>query len=136
MIPTTTMRKSLSDKKLLGSVLVGPSWSAWRVLLIALMGEALTDTERETLTGREREPQAVFGSYLQKYAYPDFYKHHVERNHRELIDWTRGEPFDPKAGGSGEKESFHQGSRVGGRFILRSRPSARNRTNPVGAADA
>ncbi|THD61351.1 hypothetical protein [Phenylobacterium sp.] len=39
------------------------------------------------------EPQAVFGSYLHKYAYPDFYKLHVEKNHRELIDWRRGKPF-------------------------------------------
>src|ERR1700761_3161360 len=39
------------------------------------------------------EPQAVFGSYLQKYAYPDFYKLHVEKNHRELISWHRGKPF-------------------------------------------
>jgi hypothetical protein len=46
------------------------------------------------------EPQAVFGSYLQRYAYPDFYRQHVERNHRELINWTRGSLFDRK--GSGE----------------------------------
>ncbi|WP_411820240.1 hypothetical protein ABFZ85_02060 [Hyphococcus formosus] len=39
------------------------------------------------------EPQAVFGSYLQKYAYPDYYKAHVERNDRELINWTRGKAF-------------------------------------------
>jgi hypothetical protein len=39
------------------------------------------------------EPQAVFGSYLQKYAYPDFYRLHVEQNHRELINWRRGKPF-------------------------------------------
>ena len=39
------------------------------------------------------EPQAVFGSYLHKYAYPDFYKLHVEKNHRELINWRRGAPF-------------------------------------------
>jgi hypothetical protein len=45
------------------------------------------------------EPQAVFGSYLQKYAYPDYYKLHVERNHRELINWVRGAPFDRKGGG-------------------------------------
>jgi hypothetical protein len=37
------------------------------------------------------EPQAVFGSYLQKYAYPDYYKMHVEQNKRELIDWRRGD---------------------------------------------
>ena len=39
------------------------------------------------------EPQAVFGSYLQKYAYPDFYRMHVEKNGRELKTWVRGAPF-------------------------------------------
>src|SRR6202000_949706 len=39
------------------------------------------------------EPQAVFGSYLQKYAYPDYYKAHVERNHREMIDSRGGDLF-------------------------------------------
>jgi hypothetical protein len=52
------------------------------------------------------EPQAVFGSYLQKYAYPDYYRLHVERNHRELIDWVRGAPFDRK--GSGERAAAEQ----------------------------
>ncbi len=42
------------------------------------------------------EPQAVFGSYLQKYAYPDYYRLHVERNHRELISWTRHRPTSLK----------------------------------------
>ena len=42
------------------------------------------------------EPQAVIGSYLHRYAYPDYYRLHVERNHRELINWTRGETFDRK----------------------------------------
>ena len=40
------------------------------------------------------EPQAVIGSYLHRYAYPDFYRLHVERNNRELINWTRGQTFD------------------------------------------
>ena len=44
------------------------------------------------------EPQAVFGSYLHKYAYPDFYKLHVEKNGRELKTWRRGAPF-PKGKG-------------------------------------
>ena len=35
------MRKALTDKKLLGNVLAGDSWLAWRTLLIASMGEAL-----------------------------------------------------------------------------------------------
>lgn len=39
---------------------------------------AITVTEWE-------EPQAVIGSYLQKYAYPDFYAAHLKRN-RELAD--------------------------------------------------
>jgi hypothetical protein len=59
MKPTVTIRKALTDKKLLGNVLAGPSWEAWRVLLTASMGEALTDDERETftrLTGRLVEP--------------------------------------------------------------------------------
>jgi hypothetical protein len=43
----------------LGGALPGPSWSAWRIMLIAGMGEPLKDSERESftkLTGREREP--------------------------------------------------------------------------------
>jgi hypothetical protein len=61
MIPRTTLRRALADPNLLGSVLAGDSWKAWRVLLIAAMGEELlTDDEREIfkqLTGRERESQ-------------------------------------------------------------------------------
>jgi hypothetical protein len=60
MKPTVTIRKAFSDPKLLGSVLNGDSWRAWRVLLIAAMGEPLTDEEREAFKrltgGRECEP--------------------------------------------------------------------------------
>ena len=45
------------------------------------------------------EPQAVIGSYLQKFAYPDFYRLHVERNRRELKEWTRGATFDKHLSG-------------------------------------
>jgi hypothetical protein len=45
------------------------------------------------------EPQAVIGSYLQKYAYPDYYKMHVEQNGRELKNWVRGKTFAGKASG-------------------------------------
>src|SRR5262245_12504868 len=57
--PTTTLRDALSDPHLLGHVLAGDTWLPWRVLLIAAMGEALTDDERvifTKLTGRAREP--------------------------------------------------------------------------------
>jgi hypothetical protein len=40
------------------------------------------------------EPQAVLGSYLHKYAYPDYYRQFVEDNGRELRDWTRGQTLD------------------------------------------
>jgi hypothetical protein len=43
----------------MGHVLRGPSWLPWRTILIASMGEALTDEERPIftkLTGRAREP--------------------------------------------------------------------------------
>ncbi len=59
MTPFVTTRRALSDEHLLGGALGGDSWLAWRVLLIAAMGEALTDAERAIfakLTGREREP--------------------------------------------------------------------------------
>jgi hypothetical protein len=45
------------------------------------------------------EPQAVIGSYLQKYAYPDYYKLHVEQNKHELKDWVRGKVFDKHVSG-------------------------------------
>jgi hypothetical protein len=54
-----SMREALADPHLLGDALPGDSWSAWRTLLIASVGEPLTDDERQTfkaLTGREREP--------------------------------------------------------------------------------
>jgi hypothetical protein len=56
--PTVTLRKALADPALLGSVLAGDSWRSWRCLLLAAMGEALTDDERavfKQLTGREHE---------------------------------------------------------------------------------
>ena len=52
------------------------------------------------------EPQAVIGSYLQKYAYPDYYRLHVEQNGRELKNWTRGKTFDGKL--SGETDPLEQ----------------------------
>jgi hypothetical protein len=57
--PAVTMRRALSDPALLGDVLRGDSWQAWRVILIAAMGEPLTDGERiifHKLTGRPQEP--------------------------------------------------------------------------------
>ncbi|MEO0699555.1 MAG: hypothetical protein AAFY81_07535, partial [Pseudomonadota bacterium] len=61
------------------------------------------------------EPQAVLGSYLHKYAYPDYYNLHVERNGRELKKWVRGKSLD--SGLSGETKAFeefvnvHEGTR-------------------------
>jgi hypothetical protein len=57
--PLVNMRDALADPALLGSILAGPSWAAWRSLLIASRGEPLTNEERELftrLTGRPTEP--------------------------------------------------------------------------------
>jgi hypothetical protein len=54
-----TMRQALESPLYFAGVLSGESWRCWRVLLIAIVGEELTDEERvifAALTGREREP--------------------------------------------------------------------------------
>ena len=52
------------------------------------------------------EPQAVIGSYLHRYSYPDYWRMHVEDNDRELKNWVRGEPFDENL--SGETKPFEE----------------------------
>lgn len=59
MTPRVTMREALTDPGLLGGALGGPTWHAWRVLLIAAMGEPLEPSELATftaLTGRSEPP--------------------------------------------------------------------------------
>ena len=56
------------------------------------------------------EPQAVLGSYLHRYAYPDYWRMHVEDNDRELKDWVRGKTFDEDVGG--ETKAFEQFANV------------------------
>lgn len=56
------------------------------------------------------EPQAVLGSYLHRYAYPDYWRMHVEDNERELKDWVRGKTFDEDVGG--ETKAFEQFANV------------------------
>jgi hypothetical protein len=61
------MRAALNDPALLGDALPGESWSAWRILLIAAMGEPLSADERVVftrLTGRESEPGVVVETLL------------------------------------------------------------------------
>jgi hypothetical protein len=59
MTPRVTLRQALEDQSLLGAALAGPSWHAWRSLLIAMMGEPPTKDELKTFTkftGRETPP--------------------------------------------------------------------------------
>ncbi|MFN4241243.1 MAG: hypothetical protein ACK4E5_11460 [Erythrobacter cryptus] len=56
------------------------------------------------------EPQAVIGSYLHRYAYPDYWKLHVEQNGRELKNWVRGKTFDKNL--SGETHPFEEFANV------------------------
>lgn len=58
-----TMRAALTSPDYFGGpdMMGGDSWAAWRVLLMTIVGEPLTDDEREvfrSLTGRQNEPQA------------------------------------------------------------------------------
>ena len=65
------------------------------------------------------EPQAVMGSYLHKYAYPDYWKSFVEEHGRELGSFVRGQTFDENMEGETkpfeEFLNFHEGTpgRVG-----------------------
>jgi hypothetical protein len=52
------------------------------------------------------EPQAVIGSYLHRYAYPDYWGLHVDQNGRELKNWVRGKTFGE--GVSGETHPFEE----------------------------
>ena len=59
MTPKVTLRKALEDPDLLGSALAGPTWHAWRSLLLAAMGEPLIKDELKTFTkftGRTNPP--------------------------------------------------------------------------------
>lgn len=56
------------------------------------------------------EPQAVLGSYLHRYAYPDYWRAHVEDNRRELKNWVRGRTFDKDL--SGETKAFEEFANV------------------------
>ncbi len=45
------------------------------------------------------EPQAVMGSYLQRYAYPDYWRDFIEKQDRELKDRVRGQILDKHLSG-------------------------------------
>src|SRR5260370_22290139 len=59
MKPLITLRQALTAPEALAGALVGSSWYPWRTMLLAAMGEPLTNAERvlfTKLTGRDREP--------------------------------------------------------------------------------
>jgi hypothetical protein len=61
MKPIVSMRDALEDKRLLGSMVAGPSWDTWKALLIASRGEPLTEAELalyKARTARDEAPDA------------------------------------------------------------------------------
>jgi hypothetical protein len=59
MKPRIPLRQALADDNLLGRALPGDSWGVWKTLLIASVGEVLTEDERvvfKKITGRDHEP--------------------------------------------------------------------------------
>ncbi len=66
MKPLLTVREALADEHLFAPILGGNSWASWRVLLIAMCGEVLTDEERIvflTLTARATEPHQIIEEF-------------------------------------------------------------------------
>jgi hypothetical protein len=63
-----SMRQALEDPDLLAHALPGDSWSVWRIVLIALVGEELTPDERTLFAsvtgGREIEPGVMADTFL------------------------------------------------------------------------
>ena len=59
--PAMTMRHALSDAALLATCWRTPVWQAWRVLLVAAMGEALDEDERRSpaLCEQGRRPSCL-----------------------------------------------------------------------------
>ena len=49
MRPRVPLRQALADPALLGTVLPGETWAAWRTLLIAAMGAPLTVSVMRTM---------------------------------------------------------------------------------------
>jgi hypothetical protein len=62
------LRQALQARELLGGVLRGPSWFAWRTMLLAAVGEELTTSEREVFKaltgGREHEPGQMVEEFV------------------------------------------------------------------------
>jgi hypothetical protein len=52
VIPRVTMRAALADNQLLGGVLDGANWAAWRTLLVAAMGEKLSEDSTDVMIPR------------------------------------------------------------------------------------
>ena len=44
-VPLVTMRDALADPRIFGRILEGPTWDAWRTVLIAARGEKVTKSE-------------------------------------------------------------------------------------------
>jgi hypothetical protein len=67
MTPLMSMRACLADKNLFANILPGESWAAWRILLIALVGEELYPEERAVfakLTERATEPRQFVEEFV------------------------------------------------------------------------
>lgn len=67
MIPTVSLREALREPELLGGTISGESWVGWRCLLLACLGEELTDDEHELfrkLTGGRAEPGQLIEEFV------------------------------------------------------------------------
>lgn len=71
MKPLVSLRTALSSPDLFGPLLGGESWRAWRVVLVASMGEQLDAEELaifRSLTGREASHRRASSNWSQWWA--------------------------------------------------------------------
>ena len=83
--PRFPLREALSDPNLLGTAIAGDSWGSWRTLLIAAMGEELSEDEREIFKSADR-PGARAATTCRQFAAV------IGREVASLEQWRRWPP--------------------------------------------
>ena len=58
-LPLVSMREALRRPEYFGAVLAGDSWANWRVLLIAIAGEALNPDELAVFKAPHESPESA-----------------------------------------------------------------------------
>ena len=66
MTPKISLRRALADPAVLGGALVGPSWDAWRIMLLTVMGEPRRRTSSRPSPGSPAAPCHLTGPWARR----------------------------------------------------------------------